>query len=218
MRALEGGRVRLCGRDVAHLSVRQRRDLGLAHIPEDRIRVGLNLATDLDENLVVSRYKQPEFNRLGFLKRGSLRAFAARVIKDFSIAAARPGGGIAMLSGGNMQKVVVGRELSGAPVFIIANQPTRGLDVGSIEFVHRTLVAARDRGAAILRISVELDEIMGLADRILVMYRGQIQAEVSAAEATEEHIGLCMAGGQIEHVPAADSLPAAAAVPAEGEG
>jgi simple sugar transport system ATP-binding protein len=120
--------------------------------------------------------------------------------------------------------VVVGRELSGAPAFIIANQPTRGLDVGSIEFVHRTLVAARDRGAAILLISVELDEILGLADRILVMYRGQIQGEVNAAEANEEHLGLLMAGGQVEHLPAADKVPAddirpaADSVPAEGEG
>jgi general nucleoside transport system ATP-binding protein len=103
-----------------------------------------------------------------------------------------------MLSGGNMQKVVVGRELSGSPSFIIANQPTRGLDVGSIEFVHRTLIDARDKGAGILLVSVELDEIMSLSDRIIVMYRGQIQGEVDTATASEEEIGLLMAGASVE--------------------
>jgi simple sugar transport system ATP-binding protein len=172
--------------------------MGMAHIPEDRIRVGLNLGTNLDENLIVSRYKLRQFNRLGFMLKKAMREFAASVVQAFSIAAARPGGGISMLSGGNMQKVVVGRELSGVPKFIIANQPTRGLDVGSIEFVHRTLIDARDRGAGILLVSVELDEVMSLSDRIVVLYRGQIQGEVSAATATEEAIGFLMAGGTLE--------------------
>jgi simple sugar transport system ATP-binding protein len=102
-----------------------------------------------------------------------------------------------MLSGGNLQKVVVGRELSGNPSLIIANQPTRGLDVGSIEFVHKTLIEQRDRKAAILLISVELDEIMSLSDRILVLYRGQIQGELDAKTATEEEVGILMAGGSV---------------------
>jgi len=127
-----------------------------------------------------------------------MRDFAIDVIKRFSIAAAVPGGGISRLSGGNMQKVVIGRELAGEPTFIVANQPTRGLDVGSIEFVHRSLVDARDRGAGILLVSVELEEILALSDRVLVMYRGQIQGEVDPATATEEQIGLLMAGAQPE--------------------
>ena len=125
--------------------------------------------------------------------------FAADVIKRFSIAAAVPGGGISRLSGGNMQKVVIGRELAGEPTFIVANQPTRGLDVGSIEFVHRSLVDARDRGAGILLVSVELEEILALADRVLVMYRGQFQGVVDPATASEEQIGLLMAGAHPEH-------------------
>ena len=103
-----------------------------------------------------------------------------------------------MLSGGNLQKVVVGRELSGDPSFIIANQPTRGLDVGSIEFVHKTLIEERDKGAGVLLVSVELDEIMALSDRILVLYRGVIQGELNAATATEEEVGILMAGGTLE--------------------
>ena len=102
-----------------------------------------------------------------------------------------------MLSGGNLQKVVVGRELSGQPSFIIANQPTRGLDVGSIEFVHKTLIEERDRGAGVLLVSVELEEIMALADRILVLFRGQIQGELDAKTATEEEVGILMAGGKL---------------------
>ena len=116
----------------------------------------------------------------------------------FSIMAARPGGDISTLSGGNMQKVIVGRELSGDPKFIVANQPTRGLDVGSIEFVHRTLIQSRDNGVGILLVSVELDEIMSLSDRIVVLYRGQVQGQVDAATATEEAIGILMAGGSME--------------------
>ncbi|HRE27293.1 MAG TPA: ATP-binding cassette domain-containing protein, partial [Anaerolineales bacterium] len=198
MRALDGGRLALNAKDATSLSVRQRRNAGLAHIPEDRIHVGLNLETNLDENLIVSRYKLGQFNRAGFLNRRSMRDFAIDVIKRFSIAAAVPGGGISRLSGGNMQKVVIGRELAGEPTFIVANQPTRGLDVGSIEFVHRSLVDARDRGAGILLVSVELEEILALSDRVLVMYRGQIQGEVDPATATEEQIGLLMAGAQPE--------------------
>ena len=197
MRPVERGSLRLLGQDITRQKVGKRRQLGMVHIPEDRIHVGLNLETSLDENLIVSRYKLPEYNRLGFLIRSAIRKFAAFVIKQFAIAAARPGGSIAALSGGNMQKVVVGRELSGEPKLIVANQPTRGLDVGSIEFVHNTLLDAREQGAAILLISVELDEIMSLSDRIAVIYRGQIAGEADPAKATEEQIGALMAGGSL---------------------
>ncbi len=128
----------------------------------------------------------------------TISEFAEKVVRAFSIAAARPGEGIATLSGGNLQKVVVGRELSGDPAFIIANQPTRGLDVGSIEFVHKTLVEERDKGAGILLVSVELDEVMALSDRILILYRGRIQGELDAATATEEEVGILMAGGKLQ--------------------
>jgi simple sugar transport system ATP-binding protein len=127
----------------------------------------------------------------------TIQQFAEKVVRAFSIAAAQPGEGISMLSGGNLQKVVVGRELSGNPALIIANQPTRGLDVGSIEFVHKTLIEERDKGAGVLLVSVELDEVMALSDRILVLYRGRIQGELDAA-VTEDKVGILMAGGRLE--------------------
>lgn len=198
MRPLDGGKIFLNGKDVTHADVRERRDAGMAHIPEDRMKVGLNLQTNLDENLIISRYNQSEFSKFGFLLGKSINKFAETVVKSFSIAAAKPGEDISMLSGGNLQKVVVGRELSGDPSLIIANQPTRGLDVGSIEFVHKTLIEERDKKAAILLVSVELDEIMSLSDRILVLYRGEIQGELDAKTATEEEIGILMAGGKLE--------------------
>ncbi|MDJ0756213.1 MAG: ABC transporter ATP-binding protein [Ardenticatenaceae bacterium] len=197
MRPIEGGQLIFFDRDISVENVGKRRDRGMAHIPEDRIKMGLNLQTYLDENLVVNRYKRPQFNRLGFLIRQAMRRFAEISIKDFSIAAAKPGRSIETLSGGNMQKVVLARELSGEPKFVIANQPTRGLDVGSIEFVHQSLVEARDRGAAVLLISVELDEILSLADRIIVMYRGEVAGEVDPQTVTQEEIGLLMGGSQL---------------------
>jgi general nucleoside transport system ATP-binding protein len=200
MMPLDGGKLNFKGKEITHTNVRQRRDLGVAHIPEDRMIVGLNLQTNLDENLIVSRYNRSEFSRFGFLLSKSIRNFVETVIKSFSIMAARPGEGISKLSGGNLQKVVVGRELSGSPSFIIANQPTRGLDVGSIEFVHKTLIEARDSGSGVLLVSVELEEIMSLSDRILVLYRGQIQGEMDAKDATEEKVGILMAGGTLETV------------------
>jgi simple sugar transport system ATP-binding protein len=200
MNTLDGGEIIFRGKPVNEYSVGERRDMGMAHIPEDRMVVGLNLQTTLDENLIVSRYNHSEFTRYGFLLMKSINEFAKQVVNAFSISAARPGEGISMLSGGNLQKVVVGRELSGDPSFVIANQPTRGLDVGSIEFVHKTLIEERDKGAGVLLVSVELEEAMALADRILVIYRGKIQGELDAATATEEEVGILMAGGTLEEL------------------
>lgn len=198
MNSLDGGEIIFRGKTINEDSVGERRDMGMAHIPEDRMVVGLNLQTTLDENLIVSRYDHSEFSRYGFLLMKSINDFAQKVVNAFSIAAARPGEGISMLSGGNLQKVVVGRELSGNPSFIIANQPTRGLDVGSIEFVHKTLIEERDKGAGVLLVSVELDEIMALSDRVLVLYRGEIQGELNATTATEAEVGILMAGGTLD--------------------
>jgi simple sugar transport system ATP-binding protein len=195
---LDGGEILFKGKPIHETTVGERRDMGMAHIPEDRMVVGLNLQTTLDENLIVSRYDHSEFSRYGFLLMQTISRFAEKVVNAFSISAARPGEGISMLSGGNLQKVVVGRELSGDPSFIIANQPTRGLDVGSIEFVHKTLIEERDKGAGVLLVSVELDEVLALSDRILVLYRGKIQGELETATATEEEVGILMAGGTLE--------------------
>ncbi len=201
MRPVELGTVRLLGEDISDLPVGERRRAGMAHIPEDRMRVGLNLETSLDENLVVTRYKLPEFSHLGLMNRPAIRSLANTIIDRFDIIAARQGSGIATLSGGNLQKVVLGRELTGEPRLIIANQPTRGLDVGSIEFVHTTLLEARDSGAAILLVSVELEEIMSLSDRIAVLFRGQIVGQMDVSDATEENLGVLMAGGSLTKDP-----------------
>jgi general nucleoside transport system ATP-binding protein len=198
MISLDGGDIIFKGKPINEASVGERRDMGMAHIPEDRMVVGLNLLTTLDENLIVSRYDHSAFSRYGFLLMKAISDFAQKVVNAFSISAARPGEGISMLSGGNLQKVVVGRELSGDPAFVIANQPTRGLDVGSIEFVHKTLIEERDKGAGVLLVSVELDEVLALSDRILVLYRGKIQGELKTVTATEEQVGILMAGGTLE--------------------
>jgi ABC-type uncharacterized transport system ATPase subunit len=198
LRPADGGTIRLLGRAITQLPVWDRRERGMAHIPEDRLTMGLNLQTTLDENVVVSRYREPQFAHLGLMVREKIRTLAEWVISRFSVSAARTGEDIATLSGGNLQKVVLGRELSGDPKCIIANQPTRGLDVGSIEFVHQTLIDARDRGVAVLLVSVELDETLALADRILVLFRGRIVGELDATRATEEELGILMAGGALE--------------------
>jgi simple sugar transport system ATP-binding protein len=198
MRPVDDGKICVEGQDITTTDVETRRKHGMAHIPEDRIRVGLNLQTTLDENVIVNRYKESQFQKFTIMLREEIRKFAGKIIKDFNIYGTVPDGGVSTLSGGNMQKVVVGRELSGNPKFIIANQPTRGLDVGSIEFVHGTLLEARENGAALLLVSVELEEIMSLSDRIGVLYRGEIVGELDAATATEEQVGILMAGGTLD--------------------
>jgi ABC-type uncharacterized transport system ATPase subunit len=194
LRPVEGGAIRLLGQDVTQSLVSERRKLGMAHIPEDRIRLGLNLEASLEENLLLTCYGEAPYSGRGFLRRDAVRQMAQDAIDRFDIAAARVGSGISTLSGGNLQRVVLGRELGGVPKLIVANQPTRGLDVGSIEFVHRILLEARDQGVAVLLVSVELDEIMTLSDRIIVLFRGRIAGEAAGDSATEEELGLLMAG------------------------
>jgi general nucleoside transport system ATP-binding protein len=198
LRPIDGGKVTLLGKDITHSKVRERREQGMAHIPEDRMVMGLNLSTNLDENVVVTRYHQPPYSGRGIFQRGPVRALAQKIVDAFQVKSAQVGEGIRTLSGGNLQKVVLGRELNGNPKFIIANQPTRGLDVGSIEFVHTTLVQARDAGAAVLLVSVELDEIFSLSDRIVVMFEGRIMGVLKREEATEQDVGLLMAGSSLE--------------------
>ena len=199
MRTTDGGTITLHGTDITHATVRTRRNGGLAHIPEDRMIMGLNLKTNLDENVVVTSYQHEPYSERGIFNFRSIRSLAQNIIDTFGVRSARVGEEIKTLSGGNLQKIVLGRELKGDPKVIIANQPTRGLDVGSIEFVHKTLVQERDKGAAILLVSVELDEIFALSDRIAVMFEGKILAVLDAATATEEQVGLLMAGGSLEH-------------------
>ena len=213
IRSAEMGSLHLENETLNKLDVAARRERGVAHIPEDRIHVGLNMQTSLEENALLSREDNPEFNNWGFLIRSAVRKFASSIIDRYSVASATPEGGIVTLSGGNMQKVVVGRELAGDPKLILANQPTRGLDVGSIEFVHKTLIDARDDGAAVLLISVELDEIFSLSDRIAVIYNGRIVGEFEANEATEYQLGILMAGGSLDQKESMQDKSPAEALP-----
>jgi ABC-type uncharacterized transport system ATPase subunit len=199
LRTVDSGSISFMGTDVTHQTVRQRRDLGFAHIPEDRMIMGLNLRTNLDENVVVTSYQNPPYSSRGVFRFGKVRELAQTIVDTFGVRSARVGEPIRTLSGGNLQKIVLGRELKGSPKLIIANQPTRGLDVGSIEFVHKTLIEERDKGAAVLLVSVELDEIMALSDRIAVMFEGKIVAVLDIREANEEKLGLLMAGASLEH-------------------
>jgi simple sugar transport system ATP-binding protein len=198
LRPVDKGQIMLMGHDVSHTTVRSRREHGMAHIPEDRMVTGLNLSTNLDENVIVSRYQMLPYSERGILRFEPVRKLAQQIIDSFQVKSAQVGEDIRTLSGGNLQKVVLGRELEGQPRFIIANQPTRGLDVGSIEFVHKTLIQQRDAGAAILLVSVELDEIFSLSDRIAVMYEGRITGVLNRQDATEQDVGILMAGGSLE--------------------
>ncbi len=199
LRPVDLGTVRVLGEEITHRSVRQRREQGMAHIPEDRMAMGLNLWTYLDENVISTHYQKAPYSRGGMFHYRSVRDLAGRIIHSFQIKSAQIGEEIHTLSGGNLQKIVLGRELDGSPKFIIANQPTRGLDVGSIEFVHKTLIAERDAGAAVLLVSVELDEIFALSDRIAVMFEGRITGILDAADATEEKLSILMAVGSHDY-------------------
>lgn len=198
LRPIDGGSVKMLGRDVTECTVRERRETGMAHVPEDRMIMGLNLKTNLDENVVSTHYHDAPYSRSGLFQFEPVRQLARKIVTSFQIKSAQVGEEINTLSGGNLQKIVLGRELDGDPKFFIANQPTRGLDVGSIEFVHKTLIETRDRGAAVLLVSVELDEIFALSDRIAVMFEGRIMGILSCDEATEEKIALLMAGSSLE--------------------
>jgi general nucleoside transport system ATP-binding protein len=197
LRAPTGGSVLVAGRDVTGNGTRKLIDEGVGHIPEDRQKLGLVLDFSLAENLALHAYrKQPE-SRLGWLLPRRILARARTLIREFDIRGGGPQTTAGALSGGNQQKVVVARELSADPRVLVAAQPTRGLDVGAIEYVHRRLVQERDEGRAVLLVSLELEEIRSLSDRVLVIYEGEIVGEYSPA-ASEEELGLAMTGGRRE--------------------
>jgi simple sugar transport system ATP-binding protein len=196
LRRIESGTVAVGGREFeGHLTPRLMIDAGVGHIPEDRHRRGLVLEFNLAENIALHDYDKPPDSKRGWLYPARLVQRAARLIKEFDIRGGGPLTAARALSGGNQQKVVVAREVARNPIVLIAAQPTRGLDVGAIEYVHRRLVAERDSGHAILLVSLELDEVLSLADRILVIYEGRIVGE-HAAGVGEEEIGLEMLGGR----------------------
>ena len=188
------GRIELLGTDVTHATPRQFTELGSAHIPEDRQRDGLVLSYPVTDNLVLNTYYIKPFAVRAVLQRETILDRATKLVEAFDIRAPSPLVDASTLSGGNQQKVIVARELSRPIKLLVAAQPTRGLDVGSIEYIHGRVIEKRDEGVAVLLVSTELDEIMQLSDRIAVMYRGQIVDIVAIEDATKERIGLLMAG------------------------
>ena len=194
LRALDSGRVEIAGHDVTRADVERHRAAGLAYIPEDRAVTGTARAASAADNLAMGFQRSPELAHSGFLDRRAVVARARRLIARFDIRMASESAPVASLSGGNLQKVVVARELAHEAPLLIAEQPTRGVDVGAIEFIHGLLIAERVKGRAMLLVSAELSEVMVLSDRILVMFEGRILAEVPGDEANEETLGLLMAG------------------------
>ena len=185
------------GKEITNASIRQRSKDGMGHIPEDRHKHGLVLDYSLENNIVLQRYWQPEFQKGGFIKKDAVREYSDRLIEQYDV---RSGQGsstiVRSMSGGNQQKAIIAREIDRDPKLLVAVQPTRGLDVGAIEYIHRQIVAERDKGKAVLLVSLELDEVMNLSDRILVMYEGEIVGEFDPKTTTVQELGLYMAGAR----------------------
>ena len=194
---ITGGTITFCGKDITHASIRDRSKAGMSHIPEDRHKHGLVLDYSLEQNMVLQRYWAPEFQNHGFIKSKAVRDHAVRLIEQYDV---RSGQGpvtiTRSMSGGNQQKAIIARELDRDKSLIVAVQPTRGLDVGAIEYIHSQLVAERDRGKAVLLVSLELDEVMSLSDRILVMYEGEIVGQLDPKKTTVSELGLYMSGAK----------------------
>lgn len=201
--AIDSGQVLLNGKDVTKWSIRKKNMEGLSHIPEDRHKDGLILDYNLTENLILKKYFTPDIQKHGFINIKKAKAYAEKLISQFDI---RSGQGVnttvRSMSGGNQQKAIVAREIDLDPEILIAVQPTRGLDVGAIEYIHRQLVEKRDEGKGVLLVSLELDEVMNVSDRILVIYEGEIVADVKPEDVTTQELGLYMAGSKRSEVTA----------------
>ena len=199
---LKSGTIHFDGKDITKSSIRQRSVLGESHIPEDRHKHGLVLDYSLENNMVLQTYFTPQFtNAFGFLKKKEIRTYAERLIKEYDVRSSQGPVTISRtMSGGNQQKAIVAREIDKDPRFLIAVQPTRGVDVGAIELIHGHIVEERDKGKAVLLVSLELDEVMDVSDRILVMYEGELVGEFKPDEITVEELGLYMTGAKRQEV------------------
>ncbi|UUZ81563.1 ABC transporter ATP-binding protein [Paenibacillus sp. P26] len=191
---VDGGRILLNGTDIANLAPRPVAESGVAHIPEDRHKRGLVLDFSMSENMVLKSYYKVAYNRGGFLDYAAIDRQARRLIAEFDVRTPGTGTPARALSGGNQQKAIIAREIDQDPDLLIAAQPTRGLDVGAIEFIHKRLLEQRDKGKAVLLVSLELDEILKLSDRIAVIYEGRIVGEADPAATTDRELGLMMSG------------------------
>ena len=191
-----GGRVTLCGEDITHASIAHR-GKNMSHIPEDRHKYGLVLDFTLEQNMVLQRFQEPQFEKAGFINNAAVREYADELIDKFDVRSGQGAVTVARsMSGGNQQKAIIAREIDRDKPLIVAVQPTRGLDVGAIEYIHSQLVSERDKGKAVLLVSLELDEVMSLSDRILVMYEGKIVGELDPKKITVQELGLYMAGAK----------------------
>jgi simple sugar transport system ATP-binding protein len=199
LRKIERGKVHIAGKDLAHATARDVLDSGIGHIPEDRQRRGLVLQFSIAENIALHDFRKPPNARLGWLYPRRLIQKARTLIREFDVRGGRPETPASALSGGNQQKVILAREIDRDPKVLIAAQPTRGLDVGAIEVVHARLIAERNEGVGILLVSLELEEILSLSDRILVLFEGQIVGEYLPS-VTEDELGIAMTGGRKEAV------------------
>jgi simple sugar transport system ATP-binding protein len=199
---LKEGTITFCGENISTAPIRKRSLLGMSHIPEDRHKHGLVLDYPLEYNMVLQRYFEPEFtDKLGFLRHKEIRSYAETLIEQYDVRSGQGPVTIARsMSGGNQQKAIIAREIDKDPQLLIALQPTRGLDVGAIENVHKQIVAQRDAGKAVLLVSQELDEVMTVSDRILVMYEGELVGQLDPRTTTVEELGLYMAGAKKEAV------------------
>lgn len=194
---VNGGKVELNGKDITMAPIRERFKTGMSHIPEDRHRHGLVLDYSLENNMVLQEYWTPQFQKAGFIKKGEVRDYANELINKFDVRSGQGPITVARsMSGGNQQKAIIAREITKQHDLLVAVQPTRGLDVGAIEYIHKQLVAERDAGKGVLLVSLELDEVMNVSDRILVMYEGEIVGEFDPKTVTVEELGLYMAGAK----------------------
>ena len=191
------GKVTLCNTDITKMPIRSRSKMGMSHIPEDRHKHGLVLDYSLENNMVLQRYWDKQFQSAGFIKSGAVREYSDRLIEQYDVRSGQGSITIARsMSGGNQQKAIIAREIDKDPQLLIAVQPTRGLDVGAIEYIHKQIIAQRDAGKAVLLVSLELDEVMNLSDRILVMYEGEIVGEFDPKTTDVQTLGLYMAGAK----------------------
>jgi len=199
-----GGKIILCGNDITHNSIKGK-SKNMSHIPEDRHKHGLVLDFTLEQNMVLQRYREPQFRNHGFIKTDAVREYSQNLIEQYDVRSGQGPVTIARsMSGGNQQKAIIAREVDRDKELIVAVQPTRGLDVGAIEYIHSQLVAERDKGKAVLLVSLELDEVMSLSDRILVMYEGEIVGELDPKKTTVQEMGLYMAGSKRDTKEVAD--------------
>lgn len=212
------GSIRLKGQDITNASIRERSRRGVSHIPEDRHKYGLILDYNLADNLVLQRYWEPRFQHNGLINQEEVKIYAGTLISQYDIRAGQGAQTIVRsMSGGNQQKAIIAREIDKSPELLVAMQPTRGLDVGAVEYILTQLILQRDSGKAVLLVSFELEEVMNISDRILVMYEGELVGEFNPQETSVEELGLYMAGARRNQATGVDNTAESTGDDREGQ-